>query len=276
MLELPVVSIITPSYKQAKFLEETIRSVIYQDYPHLKYIVIDGGSNDGSAEIIHRYEKHLAYWISEPDTGQSDAINKGFAQAKGSIYAWLNSDDLLAPSAVRIAVHYLTQNPGIGLVYGDRLHIDHKGNVVGINKCPSHDINMFRRNFTLPQETVFFRREVFEKVGGINESLKFSMDFDLWCKMGQVTKMYHIPAFTGYFREHEAAKSITFHDSQNIAYEEYRKEHAKVYYRHFKKRLPSPILMKYYRLKRQLSVLFQQRSKRYQEEVEQIRQIIAE
>lgn len=271
---MEVVNIITPSFNQAQFLEETIQSVIHQDYPHIEYIIIDGGSTDGSVDIIRRYEKYVAYWVSEPDKGQSNAINKGFAHAKGSIFAWLNSDDLLAPSAVRIAVHYLTREPEIGLVYGDRLHIDTKGNVVGINRCPPHDINMFRKNFTLPQETVFFRREVFEKVGGIDENLKFSMDFDLWCKMNQVTKMCHIPAFMGCFREHEAAKSITFHDSQNAAYKEYREEHAKVYYKHFKKRLPSPTQMKYHRIKRQLSVLFQQRSKRYQEEIGHIRKII--
>ena len=276
MLELPIVSIITPSYNQVKFLEDTIRSVICQDYPHMEYIVIDGGSTDGSINIIHRYEKKLAYWISEPDKGQSNAINKGFAQAKGSIYAWLNSDDLLAPSAVRIAVHYLTQNTGIGLVYGDRLHIDSKGNVVGINICPSHDINMFRRNFTLPQETVFFKREVFEKVGGIDESLKFSMDFDFWCKMEQITEMHHIPAFLGCFREHGTAKSITFHDSQNTSSEEYREEHAKIFYRHFKKSLPSSRQMKLYRLKRHINVLFQQRSKWYQKEIKTIRKIITD
>lgn len=272
--EYPLVSIITPSYNQAEFLEDTIKSIIKQDYANIEHIIIDGSSADGSVDIIQKYKKHLAYWVSEPDKGQSNAINKGFSHAKGTIYAWLNSDDLLSPSAVRIAVHYLTREPEIGLVYGDRLHIDSKGNVVGINRCPSHDTNMFRRNFTLPQETVFFRREFIEKVGGVDESLKFSMDFDLWCKMNQVTKMYHIPAFIGCFREHGSAKSITFHDSQNTAYEEYREEHAKVYYKYFKKRLPSPIQMKFYRLERHLSILFQQRSKRYQEEAERIKKII--
>jgi len=272
--KLPLITIVTPSFNQSKFLEQTIQSVLHQDYLHIEYIVIDGGSTDGSVDIIRKYEKHISFWISEPDEGQSSAINKGFSDAKGSICAWINSDDILAPSAVRIAVHYLTHETEIGLVYGDRLHIDKKGNVVGIKRLPSHDPQMFKQNFIIPQETSFFRREVFEKVGGIDESLNFSMDFDLWCKMNQVTKMYHIPAFMGCFREHETAKSITFHDYQNTAYKEYREEHEKVYYKHFKKRLPSPIEMKYYRLKRQLSVLFLQRSKRYQEEIGHIRKII--
>ena len=134
---LPVVSIVTPSFNQGRFVEQTIQSVLAQDYPKIEYMVIDGGSTDGSAEIIRRYETRLAYWVSEPDRGQTCAIHKGFARATGSILAWLNSDDLLAPSAVRIAVEYLRAEAGVGLVYGDRLHIDFKGNVTGVNRMPA-------------------------------------------------------------------------------------------------------------------------------------------
>ena len=163
---LRVVSIVTPSFNQARFLDATIQSVLRQDYPHIEHLVIDGRSTDGSVEIIRRHASRVALWTSEPDAGQSNAINKGFAQATGSIFAWLNSDDLLAPSAVRTAVEYLQEHPDAGSVYGDRLHIDAKGNVIGINQGPAYYPAMLAHNITLPQETCFFRREVWEQVGG--------------------------------------------------------------------------------------------------------------
>ena len=177
----PLVTIVTPSYNQGCFVQQTIQSVLAQDYPHIEYFVIDGGSTDDSAEIIRRYVTRLAYWVSEPDRGQTYAINKGFARATGSILAWLNSDDLLAPSAVRIAVAYLRAQADVGLVYGDRLHIDCRGNVIGVNRMPAFYAAMLARNITLPQETAFFRRDAFERAGGIDQTLHFSMDFDLWC-----------------------------------------------------------------------------------------------
>ena len=131
MTDLPLVSIVTPSYNQAAFLEETIRSVLEQDYPRVEYIIIDGGSTDGSAEIIQRYADRLAYWVSERDRGQTDAINKGFARATGSILAWLNSDDTYQPGALREAVDYLLAHPDVGMVYGDGNFIDEHGKVIG-------------------------------------------------------------------------------------------------------------------------------------------------
>jgi glycosyltransferase involved in cell wall biosynthesis len=276
MTKSPLVTIVTPSFNQAQFLEKTIRSVIRQDYPHIEYIVIDGGSTDGSVDIIKKYEKHIAYWVSEPDNGQSNAINKGFAKARGSILAWLNSDDLLAPSAVRIAAHYLSLNPDIGLVYGNRLHIDRKGNVVGINRCPTHDQNMFKKNFTIPQETAFFRREIFEAVGRLDESLHFAMDFDLWCRVAKVTRMHHAPAFMGYFREHAAAKSVAFHDILDSVSDKYQEEHARVFRNHFNHDLPSPLMMKWYRLLRQLKILLEQKSTSRRQEMQMLRQLISE
>ena len=129
MNKKPLVTIVTPSYNQAAFIERTIQSVLGQDYPDIEYIIMDGGSSDGSAEIIRRYEDRLAYWESVKDKGQTDAINKGFARAHGEILAWLNSDDVLYPHAVSEAVAYLTEHPECGLVYGNCDFIDAEGNV---------------------------------------------------------------------------------------------------------------------------------------------------
>src|SRR5512138_1788368 len=128
---LPLVSIITPSFNQAAFLETTIRSVLDQDYPSLEYFIVDGGSKDGSLEIIQRYAHRLAGWVSEPDRGQTDAINKGFGMAHGEILAWLNSDDVYQPGAVAEAATFLQQNPEVGLVYGDATYIDENGRTIG-------------------------------------------------------------------------------------------------------------------------------------------------
>lgn len=206
----PRVGIVTPSYNQGQFLQKTILSVLNQDYPNLEYIIIDGGSTDGSVDIIRKYEDRLAFWVSEPDRGQADAINKGFEQATGSIFAWLNSDDLLEPSAVSLAVYSLMRYPDVGMVYGDRTMIDARSNVLGHLIGGSFRLYLFRAYMAIPQETVFFRRDLFYEVGGLDESLEFVFDLDLWCRMQRVAKIRHLPAFMGRYREHSQAKSYDF------------------------------------------------------------------
>jgi glycosyltransferase involved in cell wall biosynthesis len=270
MIDHPLVSIITPSFNQAQFLEQTIVSVLGQDYPNIEYIVMDGGSTDGSVEIIRRHEERIASWTSERDNGQTDAIRRGFERATGEVLAWLNSDDLLAPSAVRMAVDALRRFPDAGMIYGDRLHIDAKGNVIGINRMPAFYPSIFRRNITLPQETVFFRRDAYDKAGGLDESLAFSMDFDLWVRLAKVAGtggVRHVPAFLGSYREHAASKSVTPR--------KFMDEHERVYAKHFNgRRLPAGIAAKWNRIQHKARVAIQRTACHdYRREVVHIREL---
>lgn len=241
MSTLPKISIVTPSYNQGQFLEETILSVLNQDYPLIEYIIIDGGSSDQSVEIIKKYEKRIAYWISEQDKGQAHAINKGFSKATGSIFAWLNADDLLAPSAVRIATTYLTKFPNIGLVFGDRVIIDGRGNIIALISNPKFSKYMLQWGFTIPQETAFFYKKLFDEVGQLDESLKCVMDFDLWCKLSRKTNFYHIPAVLGYYRDHEETKSRILQGEiiKKDLDEGFIKEYIIIYKKHFARQIPT-------------------------------------
>jgi hypothetical protein len=182
---MPLVSIVTPSYNQARFLEETILSVLSQDYPNIEYLIIDGGSTDGSVEIIRKYENRLAYWASEPDGGQSHAINKGLRRASGDILAWINSDDVYRPWAVRAAVDFLSTHPEVALVYGRADQIDGDGAV--LCEIPSMDFDITacisRQRYPIPQPAAFFRRIAIQKVGLLDESLQYCMDWDYWTRI---------------------------------------------------------------------------------------------
>ena len=229
---LPKVTIVTPSFNQAKYLEQTIMSVLNQDYPNIEYIVIDGGSTDGSVEIIKKFQNRLAYWISEPDSGQSAAINKGFKHAMGQIFNWINSDDLLMPSAVKIAVHYLMENPDIGMVYGDRITIDERGNFLSMNRYPSYNARIFRHHLRIPQESAFFRSELWSLVNGVDEDLKFCMDYDLFVKLSKITQFRHIPFVLGSYRKHSLSKTVIYSHTLKTAG---REEINKVYRGHYLK-----------------------------------------
>ena len=154
----PLVSIVTPSYNQAQYLEQTLRSVLEQDYPRIEYMVIDGASTDGSVEIIRKYEDRLAYWVSEKDSGQAEAINKGFTRASGDIIAWLNSDDYFLPGAVGAAVKAFDENPDVLLVYGDMLAVDERGRTINQLKYRQLTLDDLLCFQIIGQPAVFMRR----------------------------------------------------------------------------------------------------------------------
>lgn len=211
--DVPLVSIVTPSFNQATFLEETIQSVLKQDYPNIEYIIIDGGSTDGSIEIIQRYARHLAWWVSEKDQGQTDAINKGFAKAKGEIFAWLNSDDTYHPHAVSEAVTFLLNHPEVGMVYGDANLIDEEGRVVGKFPARQTDYRRLRRGYVhIPQQAAFFRADLWRKVAPLDPSFFFAMDYDLWVRLAKIAPLVYEPRLWANFRLHGSGKTIAADD----------------------------------------------------------------
>jgi len=205
----PMVSIVTPSYRQAGFIENTINSVLSQNYPNLEYFVQDGGSVDGTVEILEKYENQLSGWSSKPDNGQSQAINLGFAKTSGDIMAWLNSDDLLLPGTLAIVIDYFNKHPEIDVVYGNRLLIDKNDMDIGRWILPGHDGEVLSWVDYIPQETMFWRRSIWNRVGSqIDESFRFAMDWDLLVRFREAgAKFAHIPYFLGAFRIHEQQKT---------------------------------------------------------------------
>lgn len=206
---LPLVSIVTPSFNQAHFLEETIRSVLDQKYPRIEYILIDGGSTDGSHEIIHRYKDQLAFWSSEPDLGQTDAINKGFGVAHGDVLAWLNSDDTYLPDAVEEAVAFLRDHPEIGMVYGHALYIGEDGRILAPYPTGVTDLKGLRRGVTtIPQQAMFFRSKLWRMVGPLDPTFYYAMDYDLWVRIAELSPIALCRRPWANFRIHGTSKSI--------------------------------------------------------------------
>ena len=211
--EKPLVSIVTPSFQQVNFLESTMQSVLNQDYRKIEYIVVDGGSQDGSVDIIRTYASQLTWWVSEKDQGQGDAINKGFEHATGEIWAWLNSDDLYYPGAITNAVDFLKANPGVGMVYGDADLINGKGEEIGKFSARQTDYrSMLNGSVHIPQQATFVRANLWKQVGGLDPSFFFAMDFDLWVRLAKITSIKYIPQRWAAFRLHTEGKSVRFDD----------------------------------------------------------------
>jgi glycosyltransferase involved in cell wall biosynthesis len=205
----PLVTIVTPSYNQARFLEATLRSVLSQDYPSIEYLVVDGASKDGSVEIIQRYSDRLAWWISERDAGQSEAINKGLQRAKGEIIGWLNSDDLYLPGAVTAAVAAFRKHPEAGLVYGDALAIDAEGQEFNLMRARQYTLADLIAFKIICQPAAFMRRSVLEQVNYLNLQYQLLMDNLLWMEMARMAPIVYVPQTWAAARYHDQAKNRT-------------------------------------------------------------------
>ena len=206
---VPTISIVTPSFQQSEFLERTIRSVLDQNYPAMEYVVQDGGSRDGSTAIIERYSARMKHWESRPDRGQAHALQLGFAHTTGEIMAYLNSDDVLLPGSLAAVAAFFARHPDVDVVYGHRVLIDIYDGEVGRWVLPPHDPRVLSHVDFVPQETMFWRRRIWDEVGGIDPRLQFALDWDLLLRFQAAgAKMVRMDRFLGGFRLHRHQKTL--------------------------------------------------------------------
>ena len=209
MSDLPLVTIVTPSYNQGRFLEATLKSVLEQDYPNIEYLVVDGASTDNSVDIIRRYADRLAWWVSEKDSGQSEAINKGLQRARGEFVGWLNSDDVYQPGAVSAAVAAFRSRPEAAVVYGDALSIDADGKPFNIMRARQYSVADLMAFNIICQPAAFMRRSVLEQVHYLNPAYHLLMDNLLWMNMGRIAPLVYVPQTWAAARYHDQAKNRT-------------------------------------------------------------------
>ena len=210
--DLPLVSVVTPVMNQVEYIEEAICSVLEQEYPHIEYIVVDGGSTDGTLEILQNYGDKIR-WLSEPDNGQSEAINKGLRMAKGQILAWLcGADDLYMPYTVRRVVEYMQEHPDVAMVHGPGQYVDPEGNVIMTRRGGDFGLDKLISVNTIMDPSVFFRREVLDQVGFFDESLHYVMGWEYWVRVAMAgLKIDYIPdRVLAQAREHSDSKTIKY------------------------------------------------------------------
>lgn len=210
MNELPLVSVVTPSYNTGLFIAKTIESVRTQDYPNTEHIVIDGGSTDGTLEILKGYPQ--LRWVSEPDRGQSDALNKGFRLAQGEVIGWLNADDTYCPGAISHAIEYFQAHPDVDLVYTDIQVIDENDQPVRFVKAAPFSLEILLQRHIINQPTVFMRKQVLDTLGGVDNNIQFYvMDRELWLRAGMLFNLKYIPGVV--FANFRFCKGTLSHDN---------------------------------------------------------------
>jgi glycosyltransferase involved in cell wall biosynthesis len=248
------ITIVTPSFNQGDFLERTIQSLQSQNYPHTQHIIIDGGSTDGTLSVLQKYDSVLA-WVSEPDEGQAQAINKGFRQASGDIVTWLNSDDIYLPNALPLVAAFFNQNPDLDVVYGDYHLIDSRERVLLRKKEIPFDYNILLYGLDyISQPTVFFRRRMIETFGYLDESLHYGLDWEYWLRLARGGAQFGLLAqYLAATRLHTEAKTVQA-PAQMLA--EHQRIRSMYWDRHRfaskkQQRIYEWLLNKMYRLKRQ-------------------------
>jgi glycosyltransferase involved in cell wall biosynthesis len=211
--QAPTITIVTPSYQQGRFLDRTIYSVVSQRYPALEYVVQDGGSSDQTLEVLRRFDRVLTRWSSEADGGQADAINRGFQKTTGGLMAWLNSDDMLLPGTLAYVARFFVEHPSVDVVYGHRLLIDENDGQIGSWTLPRHDDLALTLADYVPQETLFWRRSVWEAAGGrVDPRFEYALDWDLLLRFREAGgKMVRLPRYLGAFRVHDDQKTTASH-----------------------------------------------------------------
>jgi glycosyltransferase involved in cell wall biosynthesis len=205
----PRISIVTPSFRQGEFIERTVYSVLSQGYPELEYHVQDGGSDDGTVDVLRRYEDTLAGWVSESDRGQGDALNRAFARTRGEIMAYLNADDLLLPGSLAYVASYFRAHPKVDAVYGHRVLIDERDHKVGVWVVPPHDDDVLGVADYVPQESLFWRRRAWDRAGGrMDDTFHYALDWDLLLRLRDSgARIQRLPRFLGAFRIHDRQKT---------------------------------------------------------------------
>jgi glycosyltransferase involved in cell wall biosynthesis len=207
----PLVTVVTPSFNQGQFIEATICSVLEQDYPAIEYIVMDGGSTDGTLDILRRYSHRLA-WVSAPDRGQADAINRGWQRSRGQILAWLNSDDTYLPGAIKAQVAALMAHPDVDVVYGDAIFTDQAGRPLHRYHARPFDRKRFLHLSAIPQPSAFFRRDLLMRHGGLNARLQYALDYELFLRLMWETTFLYTGTLVATYRLHDTSKTVDGYD----------------------------------------------------------------
>ena len=216
-MKWPKISVIVPSFNQVQYIESTLSSIVSQNYPSLELIIIDGGSTDGSVDIIQKFGRDISYWVSEPDGGQTQALIKGFKASTGEIQCWTNSDDLMAPGCLREVAEFFVSHPKIDAVFGNTTWIDKDGRVLREQReIPfNRFIWLYTYNY-IPGMSMFWRREIYDKVGGLDPEFSLSMDADLWIRISEVGRIGNVRRTWSAMRYYKDQKNIRFRDESNI------------------------------------------------------------